>query len=384
MKKIYKFCLLIGFLLTGYIQLGFAETRIALLIPLQGPYAAAGQAIRDGFIAAYYQSLIQDPSPLTIRIVDTSNGNILDLYKQAVEQGADFIVGPLNKAEGAELIQAGPLAKPTLLLNTLPLEGLVPNLYQFGLSPEDEAKQAADRAWREGHKKTLVIAPASTWGQRAFEEFINQWRKLGGQVVGEMYYDDPAQLSNQIAQLLHIEQSEQRSKELRSILQEPKIRAITYRRQDFDMVFLVAKPDLARELRPLLKFYYAGKTPVYATSHLYSGSPDPKYDQDLNGVRFCAIPWEVDTSALPSDVLEVMENIKKIWPKALQQQPQFFAFGVDSFSLAKKLSGGASSLPSNGLSGATGRLTLQSNKVWYRQLPWVEMVDGQPKLLSND
>lgn len=384
MKKLLVICLLIGALLSLSVKEGFADNRISLLVPLQGPYAAAGQAIRDGFIAAYYQTPQPGNNPLTLRIIDTSQGDIVALYKQAVEQGANFIVGPLNKSEGAALVQAGVISVPTLLLNTLPIESAVTNLYQFGLSPEDEAKQAADKAWHSGHKKALVVAPASAWGQRAFEEFISEWRILGGEIVGEMYYDDPAQLSNQISQLLHVDQSEQRGKELRAVLQESKIRTITYRRQDFDMVFLVAKPDLARELRPLFKFYYAGKTPIYATSHLYGGFPDPKYDQDLNGVIFCAIPWEVDASSLPPDVSSIMENIKKTWPKTLQQQPQFFAFGVDSFLLTKKLSNGALSIPATGLQGATGLLILQPNKVWYRQLPWVQMVDGQPKLLSND
>ncbi len=369
-----------------YIPKGYADDRIALLLPLQGQYAAAGQAIRDGFIAAYYQSLANDPQPPTIRIIDTSGGHIVDLYRQAIEQGASFIVGPLNKAEGSQLAQsakASPLAVPTLLLNTLPEEVAVPNLYQLGLSPEDEAKQVAHKAWQNGHKNAIIIGPASTLGQRTFEEFANQWRTLGGRIVGQMYYDNPEQLAKQIAQLLHVDQSEQRGKELRSILQDSKIRTIAYRRQDFDMVFLVAKPELARELRPFLRFYYASKVPVYATSHIYSGFPEPKYDQDLNDIIFCAIPWEIDAYNLPVDVQAVLQNVQKIWPKASQQQSQFFALGVDSYRLARRLGDNSSVIPDSGIPGATGLLFLKPNKVWYRELPWAQMIDGQPRLLNK-
>ena len=152
-----------------------------------------------------------------------------------------------------------------------------------------------------------------------------------------MYYDDSAQFSTQVSQLLHVDQSEQRAKALQHLLLEGKMRTIPYRRQDVDMVFLVAKPELARELRPLLSFYYASKIPVYATSHLYSGVPNPQLDQDLNGVMFCAIPWEIAPQTLSPDLQEILKRVQTTWPQASAMQPQFFALGVDSYRLARQI-----------------------------------------------
>ena len=122
-------------------------------------------------MAAYYQSLPQDSLAPTIRIVDTNGGDIVALYRQAVAEGAKMIVGPLSKEEGMQLLQAGPLTVPTLMLNTLPVTKTADNLYQLGLSPEDEVKQVAAKAWQDGKKKAVIIVPASAWGQRVAQVF---------------------------------------------------------------------------------------------------------------------------------------------------------------------------------------------------------------------
>ena len=146
------------------------------------------------------------------------------------------------------------------------------------------------------------------------------------------------------------------------------------------MIFLVAKPESGREIRPLLNFYYAGKIPVYATSHVYSGAPDPQYDQDLNDVQFCAIPWEIAPQTLSPDLQAILQNVEKTWPQAARRQPQFFALGVDSYRLARQL-GAGTVMPK--IDGATGKLTLQDNHVWYRELPWAQIIHGQPQQINQ-
>ncbi len=355
--------------------------RISLLLPIRGAYADSAKAIRDGFIAAYYQSLAQDPNAPTIRIVDTGEGDIATLYQQAIVQGAQVIVGPLNKDEGSRLVQTTKLTVPTLVLNTLPGQQPIANLYQLSLSPEDEARQVAAKAWLDGNRKVAILAPDSAWGKRLTQSLLQEWQKLGGKAVGLMFYNSPEQFSSQVAQLLHVDQSELRAKSLQKQLQQPKLRAIPYRRQDIDAFFLVAKPDTARQLRPLLNFYFAGSIPVYATSHVYSGFPNPSQDQDLNGVIFCAIPWEISPESLSPDLQSVLQEVQKNWPQALQTQSQFFALGADSYHLARQIL--ASTAPAAETQGATGKLVLQSNSVWFRELPWARMDQGQPKLLEK-
>jgi uncharacterized protein len=380
-------CLIIGSLLLNLAANSdaglWSETqkppsRIALLLPLRGVYGESAQALRDGFLAAYYQSLPQDPSAPTVRIVDTTDADVVALYRQAVEQGVDMVVGPLSKEQGMQLVQAGVMTVPTLVLNNLAVAEPAANLYQLGLAPEDEVRQVTAKAWGDGKRNALIIVPANAWGQRVSQVFVSTWQELGGKLVAEMFYDDPRQLSAQVAQILQVAQSEKRAKELQRQLMQPKMRTIPYRRQDLDMIFLAAKPELGRQIRPLLNFYYAGKIPVYSTSHIYSGSLNPQVDQDLNNVKFCAIPWEIAPQTLSPDIQSILHTIEKAWPQAAQKQPQFFALGVDSYRLARQISSGAVSPQMN---GATGQLTLESNHVWARQLPWAEMIKGQPQLI---
>ena len=62
------------------------------------------------------------------------------------------------------------------------------------------------------------------------------------------------------------------------------------RRDDLDAVFLLSRtPADARALKPLLSFYYAGDLPVYASSSVHRGIPEPA-DTDLNGIRLVEMP----------------------------------------------------------------------------------------------
>ncbi len=388
---INKFTAWILFLLLGLCRIAGADPwpidttnhvknpRIVLMLPLYGPYAQSGKAIRDGFLAAYYQTPNNLNTP-TLRIVDTSGDQVVSLYKQAVADGADFVVGPLNKEDGTALIHAG-LTVPTLLLNTLPLTGPISNLYQFGLSPEDEARQVADKAWHDGHKNILIIAPDQDWGHRTASAFLAAWQAYGGQSLGEMYYDSSVKMAPQIAKLLQIDRSTERAKNLQHMIAQPNMRSTLYRRQDIDMIFLVAMPEMARQIRPLINFYYAGNIPIYATSHIYSGIPNPGLDQDLNGILFCAIPWEISSQSLSPDLQAIRQQVKTYWPKNYAQNPQLFALGADSYRLALLLL--ANHTPGQTYEGATGRLTLSPNQVWVRDLPWAQMTNAQPVLLPH-
>ncbi|MDH5368732.1 MAG: penicillin-binding protein activator, partial [Gammaproteobacteria bacterium] len=126
--------------------------NIALLLPLTGRFANPAKAIRDGLLAAYYAE--KNKEDITIRIYDTKGTpeNIDDIYEKAISNGAQFVIGPLNKASINKLAEQDDLSVPTLALNYIDPTTTVPGeLYQFGLSPEEEALQVAERTWLDGH-----------------------------------------------------------------------------------------------------------------------------------------------------------------------------------------------------------------------------------------
>ena len=347
-------------------------SKIALLLPVSGKLGRAGRAIRDGFFAAYYQSLQAGSPSATITLYDTNIGDISVHYQQAVDAGAEMIIGPLDKEKVAELALLPELPVPTLALNRVdqPAQLLPPRqLIQFGLSAEDEARQAARRAWLEGHRLAMVIAVDASWADRSAVAFISEWNSLGGTVVDYTKFTGKADYSKVIQRGLLIDKSLSRAANVRNILG----RSMEYeprRRQDIDMIFLTALPNQARQVKPTLKFHQASNIPVFATSHMYTGEPDAKLDSDLNGIRFSTLPWVFD------DQSEEKKAIEKF-----SKDPAFnrlYAMGVDAFHLYPRLRQ-LQEISSARLFGATGNLQLLANGQIEREQMWAQIKGGIAK-----
>lgn len=356
------------------LQGGYSGGSIALLLPLHGSVSGEANAIKNGFFAAYYQAKEQNANAPGIQVYDTSRGNVAAIYQQAVAEGARWVVGPLTKAEVSQLAHSTRFSVPTLTLNTLPefQNRALPNFYQFALSPNDEAQQLATKAWSNHHSRALIIAPANAWGQSLAGVVKNQWQQQGGQIVGEMDYTNQQSLSPGISRLLQIDRgAEERSNRMRHLYNK-RTNFVPTPRTDADVIFLIAKPAVARQIRPLLKFYYAGHIPVYATSMIYTGNPNPNNDRDLDGIHFCDMPWVLTPNNLPGNLNEIQQRVKTLWPSSYYRDAKLYAFGVDAYTIIPHLS------RINGTPGATGTLYLQPNGSIYRKLGWATMVDGMP------
>lgn len=325
--------------------------HIALLLPMHGQLASTGQAIHDGFLAADSQAKQQGNAPLSIRVYDTSGKNIKDVYQQAVSEEADFVVGPLSKQDLAALIHTD-VRVPTLALNTLDSDRPTDKkLFQFGLSPKDEIKQIADKAWQEGHRRAIFMTSKDTWGQNIQISFETYWQSLGGTVNAYLMFDrDQKDFFNPIRDLLVDKVLEKA--QAQEAAKNKKHNRIPPARQDTDVIFLATLPNQARQIYPAIHFFYAGSLPVYAISSIYSGTPNSQRDQDLNGIHFVDMPW----------VLNGLQN-------------KFYAFGMDAYHLTRYLLH-PENFPSSGIPAATGTLYLKNHQYIYRQLQWATFHNG--------
>ncbi len=358
--------------------LGVRPTELAVLLPLSGPLQEAGLAIRDGIQAAYYLSA--DTTRTTLRYYDTGAGSqsVRELYRRAVTDGAQLIIGPLTKEAVAELSQIDPMDVPVLALNSIGEGIFPPQLYQFSLSPEDEARQVADRAWQDGHRQALALTPEGLWGERVLQTFTQRWQELGGILLEEQRYgSDQRAYSNVVRDLLNIDASERRHQSLTRLLgQQPEFEP--RRRQDADFVFLAAYPQQGRLLRPLLRFHRASKLPTYATSQIYTGVVDEKMDLDMDGVRFCDMPWTL-RSEHPAVVLR--DDIARLWPEREQRYTRLYAMGIDAFQLTPYLQG----LSDGSFArhpGVTGDLYIDRQHQVHRDLLWSQFKRGRPTPLA--
>ena len=267
---------------------------------------------------------------------------------------------------------------PTLTLNYADDAARgVENLYQFGLSPEDEAEQVADYALVDGRYHALTLTPDTRLGERLRQAFSRRFEALGGRVVGGAdYAARKNDYSVPIKRMLNLTSSYRRHDILQTVLGR-KVEFIPRRRQDVDMIFIVGNPRQARLIKPQLKFHHAKDLPVYATSSVSSGTPDPDADRDLNGLLFVDTPWSLQNES-NSDY----QQVAKRWPKSVKRYGRFFALGIDAYrmipSLRRLLINPGEKIPMN-----TGVITVDRNGRIHRELLLATFEKGLARVVKQ-
>ncbi|MCZ6804556.1 MAG: penicillin-binding protein activator [Proteobacteria bacterium] len=353
-------------------------SKIGLLLPFSGQYQKSSIAIRDGFLAAWY---LDKQEKSQIEIYDANALNIVAVYQQAVGDGVDYVVGPLEKVAINQLADQGELPVQVLALNRQDLKSeqdINKKLIQFGLSPEDEAIQVADTAMADGHRLALVITPNIPWGNRIADAFKNRWIELGGGILEHTHFQSNSKdFASPVKDLLNINSSEQRGRDLRNKL-NIKINNVERRRQDADFIFTAAVPTDARQLFPQLRFHHAGDLLVYSTSHIFTGIVDSTKDSDLEGVMFIDMPWILDTTRQLSII---QDALNRNWSQEKSQYRRLYALGIDAYHLIPEI--GRLSAEKNGyLEGETGELTLSPDNIVKRKLRRAQFIKGEPVLLN--
>ncbi|HKE48482.1 MAG TPA: penicillin-binding protein activator, partial [Rhodanobacteraceae bacterium] len=328
----------------GYV----APQRVALLLPLGAQLAAVSQSIRDGFLAAYYASDDQHRPDVRIYDAGKSPADAVAAYKQAVADGADHVVGPLQRESVGELFHQQ-LPAPVLALNH-PDTGEVPppGSAEFGLLPDAEGAQVAEHMRERGIARAAVIVADTDWADRAALAFRAQFEANGGQVVGETRLKD-----NEVNYKTEI------------------LQATPNLGDGADSgIFISMRPQQARLLLPQLKIASIA-APVFGTSHVYSGDANPGLDRDLDGVEFCDAPWLFGPVPGRPD----RELISRQIASANGVGARLFAFGMDAYALLPFMDW-LLTHPDAYLDGATGDLASDSFGRIHRLIGWARFSEG--------
>jgi len=356
--------------------------QIALLLPLSGGAASAGQAVQNGFLGAYFATASGLDSGLedrqSVRIYDVNaEGGASAAYAVAVAEGAEFVVGPLLRRNVTELANDILVPVPVLTLNYLPDGTLAPpGLYQFALSPEDEAASAARRALNDGHGRAVALVPNNDWGRRLLTSFTTEFEGLGGTLLDYRSYTPGNQdFSNDIENLMGLAGSVQRYTRLRANIGRP-LQFDPRRRQDAEFIFLATDAPAGRLLKAQLKFHYSGDIPVYSTSSV--NSLDGRSNSDLNGIMFADTPWVVD----PQPWIEHLPaQFAEYWPEE-RRLARLHAMGYDAYNLIGSLFAARGGVM-NELEGASGTLFLDQSGRIHRRLAWAQFQGGEVVALPD-
>lgn len=348
--------------------------HVALLLPISGRQSGAASYVRDGFMTAYFQSPVATRP--RVRVYDTSIENVASVVARAVAEGAQTIVGPLLREEVIAAASMTSPGVPVLALNYLPAEQAAPqSFYQFALSPENEARLIARRLANEGRLRGVALVPNGEWGTRVLGAFQEELRAAGGDVVASAtFVNGSSDFSAPITQVLRLNDSKARHRRLEETL-GAKVAFEPRRRGDAQFIFAPAPANTARQLRPQLRFFYAGDLPTYSTSDAYE--PHGSANVDLDGLIFPDMPW-----ALSGDghTAEVRNAVVAAWGDVGPRRAKVFAFGYDAYQLIDAVRGTRPA--TSPIDGLTGRLTLDTERRVRRELEWAQIRNGQAVLLN--
>lgn len=347
--------------------------HIAIILPQSGNLGAAGEAIIDGFMAGYFAAKNEGRDVPELRFYDEASSplNMSRLIRAAIEDGADMIVGPLNRPSVDQIEELRRLPIPVLALNRTDSR-IEPNeqVTQFALAPEDEARQVAQQAWQQGYRVAAVIVPEGDWGRRVAEAFRIEWREMGGETVARQEIrprDDGFRYLAQVKELLNIDESEQRAREINALI-PGNVQADPRRRRDVDLIFMAVQPEQARQLRPLLNYQYAEDLPIMSISSIVAAG-DTSRNSDLNGIRFLEIPWQLNT-------YPQQEVLRELSPDHYERYTRLYAMGLDAYNLVPRLRY-LQQDPNASYQGVTGTISLDPNGQLSRRLRWAEFIGGR-------
>lgn len=322
--------------------------RMAVLLPLSGELAAAGQAVRDGLLAAYYAESRARPVIAFHDTKGTADG-AKAARDRAVAEGADLLVGPLGRDEVAGLAASPIDTAHWLALNRTPLATAGGG--SFALAPEDEGAAVARRLVERGLTRAVAFAESDDSAQRALAGFRERFTAEGGQVLAVAPLD--AFGGNAASGLATLAVHATNAQALFVAARAPALRILMPQREDAGLAAL----------------------PVLATSLVQSGS-DPRLDRELDGLQYPELPWLLGDLVGPGDA----ESLGRRLPSARGSAARLFAFGFDAWKVATYLDalrGGAQ------LRGATGELGIDAAGIVERVPAWAEYSGGVTRRASD-
>ncbi|NHB92749.1 penicillin-binding protein activator [Photorhabdus cinerea] len=409
------------------------NARIALFLPLSGQAKVFGEAIRQGFLDA--QAGLPSPSMPTenpanlppiansnnapdettpanatpneatpaesaiptvqstpaiantpintqqVKIYDTASQPLENLLMQAEQDGMNLVVGPLLKPDVVKLVQINtPLNM--LVLNELDNAQPQPNICYFSLSPEDEAKNAAEHIWQQQKQNPLILVPRSSFGDRIAKAFAEEWQKQGGHTVLQQTFGSSAELKQSInrgigirltgtAVVVHV--ANQPIPTTMGNQEIPQINTDVVSTSDgaVDAVYIVSTLDELTLIKPMIDMAVSSrnKPALYASSRSNQAGAGPDFRLEMEGVQFSDIPLIAGAN------LPLMQQAAGKFANDYSLM-RLYAMGIDAWSLANQFS--QIQLQSGfHLNGASGMLSVQENCAIFRQLPWMQYHHGQ-------
>ena len=137
-------------------------------------------------------------------------------------------------------------------------------------------------------ENALVLYTLTKANKAAADTAVQAWQDQGGQITDTVIVDSTrSDFSEMISRMLGLSQIEAQANALQNTLGDTLPLTVVPRiRRDLDVILLFTDQKTARLLKPQIDFHHAGKLPIYSQNTVFTGTPDPINDLDLEGVLF--------------------------------------------------------------------------------------------------
>ena len=317
-----------------------------------------------------------------VKIYDTSSQPLEQVLAQAQQDGATLVVGPLLK-NNVDRLASSNTSLNILALNQPENVQNRPNICYFALSPEDEARDAADHIWQQGHRAPLLLVTRSALGDRVTRAFSAEWQKLGGGIVLQQQFGSVSELKQGINSGSGIAltgtpvassapQQEAVTIGGLTIPAPPTDAQITGgSAEGVDAAYILATPNEVALIKPMISMRTGSRSSaqLYASSRSSQGVNGPDFRLEMEGLQFSEIPMlSGDNPALQQQALNAVRNDYSL--------ARLYAMGADAWSLANHFSQ-IRQVPGYQVSGNTGMLSANPDCVINRKLNWLKFSQGQ-------
>ncbi|MCE2927131.1 MAG: penicillin-binding protein activator [Rickettsiales bacterium] len=193
----------------GVIPADVPVVKVALLVPLSGKSMAVGSAMLDAATMALHNAYGNTPSDaIKSRVVllpkDSGNtpADSARVAKQAIEQGASFIVGPLFSQSVSVIAPMTKEAGITMLTFSNNQAIAADGIYTFGFLPEQQVERMAEYMFLQNIQRIAVLAPNDAYGQKVLDVLREEMGRRGVQVTpSELYAPSPVNIDAAVSRL---------------------------------------------------------------------------------------------------------------------------------------------------------------------------------------
>ncbi len=266
--------------------------RVALLIPLSGSNASLGAALSNAAQLSVFDTADEQLELLPIDTKGTGQGAVAALA-QALDQGADLILGPVFSAEVKAI---APLARERhipVVAFTTDKSALGNGIFTMGFLPEAQVKTVIDQAQAEGRTRIGVLAPDTELGHAMAEAAKIEIAKQGGQLVRMQFYPisstDLRSSAQVFADYAHRKTALAHDKDLLSGRKGQAAQA-EQAAMPYDAVLLPDEGVRLKSLASLLTYYGLDPGPVKFLGTLRWDDPTLTLEPTLEGSWYAAIP----------------------------------------------------------------------------------------------